>query len=181
MLKQVQHDMRIGTVQIYTGDGKGKTTAAIGQAIRAIGHNFKVIMLQFMKGKINYGELEACKHMSGFIIEQWGRPDFVNKNNPAKEDIELAQRGLARAKEVIQSGIYDMVILDEMNVALDFGLIPLDEIIELIRNKPKQVELILTGRYAPKEIIKLADLVTEMHEIKHHYQKGIRAREGIEY
>ena len=170
---------RIGTVQVYTGNGKGKTTSAIGQAIRAVGHGFKVIMLQFMKGKINYGELKATQ--PNFIIEQWGRPDFVNKSAPDKVDIELAQKGLARAKEVIMSGKYDMVILDEINVALDFGLIPLDEVIELIKTKPKQVELILTGRYAPKEIIELADLVTEMRELKHHYQKGIQAREGIEY
>ena len=172
---------RIGTIQVYTGNGKGKTTAAIGQAIRAAGHRLRVMMIQFMKGKINYGELEAVKQILGFTIEQYGRPEFVNKDNPDKEDIEWAQEGWSRAKEVIQSGKYEMVILDEINVALDFGLIPLDEVTEVLKNKPKQIELVLTGRYAPKEIIELADLVTEMKEIKHPYQKGIQAREGIEY
>ncbi|MBI4722261.1 MAG: cob(I)yrinic acid a,c-diamide adenosyltransferase [Candidatus Stahlbacteria bacterium] len=172
---------RIGTIQVYTGDGKGKTTAAIGQAIRATGHRFRVIMLQFMKGKINYGELEAVKQITEFTIEQYGRPDFVDKDNPAKEDITLAKEGWSRAKEVIQSGKYDMVILDELNVALAFGLIAMNEAIEVLKNKPKHLELIITGRYATKEILELADLVTEMKEIKHHYQKGIQAREGIEY
>lgn len=176
-----QPPKRLGTVQVYTGDGKGKTTAAIGQAIRAIGHGFKVIMIQFMKGKINYGELEASNRIPGFTIEQWGRPDFVCKDNPDQEDIELAQKGLARAKEVVMSGEYDIVILDEINITMDFGLIPLNEIIELIKNKPKHVELILTGRYVSKEIIEIADLVTEMKEVKHHYQKGIQARKGIEH
>jgi len=105
----------------------------------------------------------------------------VNKDNPDKEDIEWAQEGWSRAKEVIQSGKYDMVILDELNIALDFGLIALDEVIEGMKSKPKHLELILTGRYAPREIMELADLVTEMKEIKHPYQKGIQAREGIEY
>jgi len=173
--------MQIGTIQVYTGDGKGKTTAAIGQAIRAAGHRLRVMMIQFMKGKINYGELEAVKQILGFTIEQYGGPEFVNKNNPDKEDIEWAQKGWSRAKEVIQSGKYDMVILDELNIALDFGLIALDEVIEGMKSKPKHLELILTGRYAPREIMELADLVTEMKEIKHPYQKGIQAREGIEY
>ena len=173
--------MQIGTIQVYTGDGKGKTTAAIGQAIRAAGHRLRVMMIQFMKGKINYGELEAVKQILGFTIEQYGGPEFVNKNNPDKEDIEWAQEGWSRAKEVIQSGKYDMVILDELNIALDFGLIALDEVIEGMKSKPKHLELILTGRYAPREIMELADLVTEMKEIKHPYQKGIQAREGIEY
>lgn len=171
----------MGTIQVYTGDGKGKTTAALGQALRAAGHNFKIIVIQFMKGKINYGELEAVKKLPNFTIEQYGLPTFVDKDSPSKEDVSLAKKGFARAKEVIMGGNYDFVILDEINIALDYGLVPLDELLELIKNKPGNVELILTGRYAPPEIIKIADLVTEMKEIKHHYRKGIQARKGIEY
>ena len=173
--------MRIGTVQVYTGDGKGKTTAALGQALRASGHGLRIIVIQFMKGQIKYGELEAVKNIPGFVIEQYGLPTFVDKDNPSKEDIELAKKGFERAKEVILSGEYDMVILDEANVALDYGLLKLDEVIDLIKKKPKNVELILTGRYAPQEILEIADLVTDVREIKHFYQKGIQAREGIEY
>ncbi|MCK4307744.1 cob(I)yrinic acid a,c-diamide adenosyltransferase [candidate division WOR-3 bacterium] len=173
--------MKIGTVQVYTGDGKGKTTAALGQALRASGHGFKIIVIQFMKGQIKYGELEAVKNIPGFVIEQYGLPTFVDKDNPSKEDMELAKKGFERAKEVILSGEYDMVILDEANVALDYGLIKLDEVIDLIKKKPQNVELILTGRYAPNEILEIADLVTDVREVKHHYQKGVQAREGIEY
>jgi len=173
--------MKIGTVQVYTGDGKGKTTAALGQALRASGHGLRVIVIQFMKGQIKYGELSEVKNIPGFIIEQYGLPTFVDKNNPSKEDKELAKKGFERAKEVILSGEYDMVILDEANITLDYGLLKLDEVINLIKRKPRHVEIILTGRYAPKEIIEIADLVTETHEVKHHYQKGVQAREGIEY
>lgn len=173
--------MQRGTVQIYTGDGKGKTTAALGQALRAKGHGLKIIVIQFMKGKINYGELKAVKKLSGFTIEQYGLPTFVDKSNPSKKDIELAKKGFLRSKEVVMKGKYDMVILDEINVALDYGLVPLDGVLDLIRKKPKKMELVLTGRYAPKELIEIADLVTETREIKHHYQKGIQARKGIEY
>lgn len=173
--------MESGTVQVYTGSGKGKTTAALGQAMRACGHGLKVIMIQFMKGNINYGELETAKRIPNFTIEQYGLETFVDKKNPGKKDIELAKRGLERVKEVVKSGKYDIVILDEINVALDYKLIPLDEIVNLIENKPKGVELILTGRYASPEIMKIADLVTEMLEIQHHYPKGVKAREGIEY
>lgn len=172
---------RVGKIQIYTGDGKGKTTAALGQALRALGHGFKVIIIQFMKGKINYGELKAAKKLSGFLIEQYGLPTFVDKKNPSKEDIELAQKGFERAKEVILSGKWDIVVLDEINVALDFGLVSLSSLIELLKKRPKHIEVILTGRYAPKELIEIGDLVTEMKEIKHYYQKGVQARKGIEY
>ncbi len=172
---------KIGTVQVYTGDGKGKTTAALGQAFRASGHGFKIIVIQFMKGQIKYGEIEAVKHIPGFTIEQYGLPTFVDKDNPSKEDVELAKKGFERAKEVILSNEYDMVVLDEANVALDYCLIKLDDVIDLIKNKPPNLELILTGRYAPDEILEIADLVTKTNEIKHHYQKGIQAREGIEY
>ena len=168
-------------IQIYTGNGKGKTTAALGLALRAVGHGFKVIMIQFMKGKINYGELESAKLLPNFTIEQYGRPDFVNPENPDKIDIDLAKQALKRAKEIIKSQKYDMVILDEINIAISFGLIEVDEVIDIIKQTPQKTELILTGRNAPAELEKYADLISEVREIKHHFQKGVSARKGIEY
>jgi cob(I)alamin adenosyltransferase len=179
--KKKRGKMRKGTVHVYTGDGKGKTTAALGQALRASGHGLKVIVLQFMKGEIKYGELEAVKNIPGFTIEQYGLPSFVDKDNPSREDRGLANQGLKRAKEVIRSGEYDIVVLDEANIALDYGLLNLKDLMEVITKRPLRVDIVLTGRYAPKEVIELADLVTEMREVKHHYQKGVQAREGIEY
>lgn len=172
---------RIGTIQVYTGNGKGKTTAALGQAMRAAGHGLQAIMIQFMKGKINYGELEAAKKLPGFTIEQYGLSTFVDKDNPSKEDKELAKKGFERAQEVVMSGDYDLVILDEINVAVDYGLVSLSGLLDLIKTKPEHIELILTGRYAAKKIIEIADTVTEMKEKKHHLQKSIQARKGIEY
>ncbi len=170
-----------GLVQIYTGDGKGKTTAALGQGLRACGHGLKVIMIQFMKGKINYGELKAVKKLPNFKIEQYGLNTFVDRDRPSKKDIELAGKGFQRAINIIKSRKYDMVILDEINIAVDYGLVNLTDLLKLIKTKPKKVELILTGRYAPEALIKLADLVSEVREIKHHFQKGVAARKGIEY
>jgi cob(I)alamin adenosyltransferase len=168
-------------IQIYTGNGKGKTTAALGMALRAVGHGLKVIMIQFMKGNINYGELTASKHLPNFTIEQYGRPDFVNPENPNKEDIRLAKKGFRRAKAVITSSEFDIVILDEINVAVSFGLIQTNDVIEMIKQTPEKTELILTGRYMPEEFIEHADLISEIREIKHHFQKGIPSRKGIEY
>ena len=173
-----------GLVQLYTGDGKGKTTAALGQALRAVGHGFKVYMIQFMKGDIEYGEIKALKAIKSirtFEIVQMGRPEFVDRENPAQIDIELANKALEHSFEIVTSGKYDMVILDEINVALDWGLIELSDVMDLIKKKPDNVELILTGRYAPIELIKAADLVTEMKEVKHPYNRGVKAREGIEH
>ena len=173
--------MERGLIQVYTGAGKGKTTAAIGQAVRACGHGLRAIMIQFMKGKIDYGELKAAQSLPNFSIEQYGLPTFVEKGSPSEEDLRLAREGLARAREVIQSGEFDLVIMDEINVAVDYGLIPLDDVLKLMGEKPPTVELILTGRYAHPQIAKLADLVTEMVDIKHHYESNIQARKGIEY
>ena len=170
-----------GLVIVITGNGKGKTTAAFGQALRAIGQGYKVFVLQFMKGR-KYGEFIAAeKYLPHLTIRMSGLDSFVMRDNPAAIDIELAQKGLDMAKKVIKSGKYDMVILDEINVALDFKLIALTEVIELINNKPSNLDLILTGRYAPPEIIELADTVSEIKEIKHHYATGIKDRAGIEY
>ncbi len=169
-----------GTVQVLTGNGKGKTTSALGCGLRAAGRGLTVLMVQFMKGRI-YGELEAVKRVPGFEILQFGRDVFVDKDNPAVEDRELARIGFEKACYAVNSGLYDMVILDEINVAVDFGLVALDALIDLVERKPKQVEIILTGRYAHPEIQRVADTVTEMLDIKHHFSSGIEAREGIEY
>lgn len=173
--------MGLGMVHVYTGDGKGKTTSSLGLGLRASGHGFKVYMIQFMKGDINYGELESVKLIPNFEIRQFGRPDFVDKNNPAEIDIRLAKEGLAHANEVVAVGEVDMLILDEVNVAVEWGLFSYREILEIIKNKPDTMELVLTGRHAPREFIELADTVTEMKEIKHPYMEGITARKGIEY
>jgi cob(I)alamin adenosyltransferase len=170
-----------GLVMVFTGKGKGKTTAAFGQALRAIGQGYRVFILQFMKGR-KYGEFIAAeKYLPRLTIRMSGLDSFVMRDNPAAIDIELAQKGLAAAKKAINSGKYDMVILDEINVALDFKLIDLQEVIGIIKNKPASLDLILTGRYAPPEIIELADTVSEIKEVKHHYKAGIKDRAGIEY
>ncbi|MBN1503679.1 MAG: cob(I)yrinic acid a,c-diamide adenosyltransferase [Candidatus Eisenbacteria bacterium] len=172
--------LRIGTVQVLTGNGKGKTTSALGCGLRAAGRGLNVLMLQFMKGRV-YGELEAVKHVPRFEILQFGRDEFVDKDNPAAEDKELARIGFKKACEAVGSGQYDMVILDEVNIAVDYGLVGLEELLDLVEGKPSHVELILTGRYAHPEIQRVADTVTEMLDIKHHFASGIEAREGIEY
>ena len=173
--------MEKGLIQVYTGNGKGKTTAALGLALRAVGHDLKVLFIQFMKGNIDYGELESSKKLSPYLtIKQMGRKTFVSKANPDPIDIKLAQDGFALAKKAISNEEYDIVILDEINVAIDYGLIPLSDLLHLLDTKPKGIELILTGRNAKPEIIDKADLVTEMVERKHYYKKGVSARKGIE-
>ena len=171
-----------GLVLVYTGDEKGKTTAAIGQALRSVGHGNRVLVIQFMKGK-KYGEvLAAEKYLAGGLtMIQCGLDSFVMKNDPAPVDIELARKGLALAKKAVASGDYQMVVLDEINVALDFKLVELEDVIEIIKIKPASLDLVLTGRYAPAGVIELADMVSEIREIKHHYAQGIKERAGIEY
>jgi cob(I)alamin adenosyltransferase len=169
-----------GLVQVYTGNGKGKTTASLGLALRAIGRGLKVYMIQFMKGS-KYGELLAAEKLESFKIVQYGRASFVDKDKPAEIDISYAREALEHAEKIITSGDYDLVILDEINVALNYKLIPLEKVIALISKKPRHVELLLTGRYAPKKLVELADLVTEMLDIKHPFTEGVLAREGIDY
>ena len=170
-----------GFTQIYTGNGKGKTTAAIGQAVRAAGYELKSYIVQFMK-EFPYNEQNSLKHLSEWItIEQFAGDDFVYKKEPpGKKDIDKARRGLATAKAKMLSGKYDLIILDEVCVSIYFGIFSDEEILTFMKQKPENVELILTGRYCPDNLMDKADLVTEMKEIKHYYQDGINARKGIE-
>jgi len=170
-----------GMIHIYTGNGKGKTTAALGLACRASGQKKKILMVQFMKGKVNYGELRSAKKLPGFTIKQFGRPSFVDKNNPHPADIKGAQQAMTFAKKTFLSGKYDIIILDELNVALDFNLVSLKDVLDLIAAKPEKLELVITGRYAHPKIIKLADLASEVKEVKHYYKQGVPARKGIEF
>ena len=165
-------------LHVYTGEGKGKTTAALGLAIRALGSGKKVHMLQFVKGMV-YSEFKVLENLPGFSYELLGRDCFIEKK-PDREDFLLAQNGLKKAEACLLSGRYDVLILDEIHIALYYGLIELPKLIAVLEKK-KDTEVICTGRYAPKQIIEIADLVTEMREIKHYYVKGISAREGIEF
>ncbi len=168
-------------LHIYTGNGKGKTTASLGLATRFLGHQKKVCIIQFMKNNIEYGEITFLETIPNIDIIQFGTPDFVDKKNPKKIDIDEAVIGFQKAKEVIFSKKYDLVILDELNVALDFELISLEEVLPFINEHKDELEIVITGRYAPEKLLEIADLVTEMKEIKHYYQKDISARKGTEY
>ena len=170
----------IGLIQVYTGDGKGKTTAALGLALRAAGRNMKVLIVQFMK-KWDYGELHSVKLIPNITLKTFGTKEFVFKGKAKKIDYEEAEKAFSFGIEGMQSGNYDLVIFDELNMALYYELLDLKEIIEKIKGKPHNVEVVITGRRAPKEIIEIADLVTEMREVKHPYQKGMEARKGIEF
>ena len=169
-----------GQIHVYTGNGKGKTTAALGLALRAAGQGRKVWVVQFMKGKTNYGELRSAKKI-GIVIRQFGRPDFVDKKNPDPLDFRGAQQALSFAHGLMKGKRCDLLVLDELNVALDFKLVSLKQALTLIAEKPEGLELVITGRYAPRALLRRADLVTEMKEVKHYYKKGIAARQGIEY
>ncbi len=170
-----------GYIQIYTGNGKGKSTAAIGQAVRAAGFGLKTYIAQFMK-EYPYNELVSLEKLKECItIEQFGGDDFVyRKELPNKEEMDKAKRGLEKAKAKMLSNKYDLIILDEILVSIHFGLFNDEEILTFMKLKPVKVELILTGRYCPDKILDAADLVTEMKVIKHYYQRGILARKGIE-
>lgn len=168
-------------VHVYTGDGKGKTTAALGQAFRAAGHGLKIHILHFMKNDPNYGEMRSAARMGeNWHAEQCGRARFVNKRNPAAADIELARQGLERAHALASSGTVDLLVLDELVNALDFNLVELDAVLDLLRTRALNTEIILTGRNAPAQLIEAADLVTQMRLIKHYYDTGTPARVGIE-
>ena len=173
--------LKKGLIQVYTGDGKGKTTAGLGLALRAAGHGLQVEIIQFMKGWPGYGELKGIDWLPTVAIHPFGRSGWVHPDQPQQDDYEQAERALAYAQGVMVSGQADIIILDEVNVALDYGLLDLEAILALLREKPPAVELILTGRNAHPDIIHLADLVTEMHKVKHPYDEGISGRQGIEF
>jgi cob(I)alamin adenosyltransferase len=173
--------LETGLVQVYTGNGKGKTSAAFGLALRAIGRGLNVYVIQFIKGGFDYGELHAIKGFPNLTLKAFGRGKFVTTRPPEKEDIQLAEKALQLAKEAVESRKYDIVILDEISVALKLELISLEEVLKIVKNKPTTVELVLTGRDAPDELIQAADLVTEMKEVKHPFHKGLKARKGIEF
>jgi cob(I)alamin adenosyltransferase len=169
-----------GFIQVYTGNGKGKTTAAIGLSIRAVGAGKKVFFAQFVKGK-PYSEITVLhEFLSAITLKQYGLGCFIEKE-PTKEDIKSAQKGLQEIKKIIQADSYDVIVLDEANIALFYKLFSIKDLIDVIQSKAPKTEIIITGRYAPKEVIAIADLVTEMKEIKHYYNSGIEARKGIEY
>ena len=168
-----------GYVQVYTGDGKGKTTAALGLAVRAAGAQLKVYVAQFLKGG-DYSEIKALKRFSDLItVEQFGTGKFI-PDEPSLEERQAAQKGLDRVKAIIQAGGYDLVILDEGNVAVSCGLVSVQDLLNIIKLKPQQVELIITGRNVDPALVEKADLVTEMKAVKHYYSKGVAARIGIE-
>jgi len=168
-----------GYVQVYTGDGKGKTTAALGLAIRAVGAGLRVFIAQFVKG-MEYSELKALRKFSdSIVVRQYGRDCFIYRG-PEEKDRELAREGLQEVQEVVAGGQYDLVILDEANIATYFNLFPVEDLLELIRRKADRVEIVITGRRADARVIEAADLVTEMKEVKHYYRKGVQARDGIE-
>jgi cob(I)alamin adenosyltransferase len=172
---------RKGLVQVFTGNGKGKTTAALGTIIRAAGHGLRTFIVFFMKGNYAYGEYSTLSKLPNVDTASFGFRSLTDPANVKPEEIEQAELALAAAREAVMGGDYDLVVLDEVNVALGFNLIKLDNVVKLIRDKPPNVELILTGRYADDKLIELADLVTEMVKVKHPFDKGIKARKGIEY
>ncbi len=169
----------MGYIHVYTGNGKGKTTAAFGLAMRAAGRGKRVCIIQFMKPDKGYGEQVSARKL-GIEVYPFGTNRFVNKKNPAKEDVERAHNALEFARKKMKEG-YDVLILDEINVAIDFNLISMKDVMEMLQEVPERTEVVLTGRYAREEIIERADLVTEMREVKHYYRIGVMAREGIEY
>jgi cob(I)alamin adenosyltransferase len=170
-----------GLVEIFTGDGKGKTSAALGVALRALGQGLRVHIVFFMKGDFPYGEQKILSELSNVTFDRFGFQDFVDPDNVKPEEKEEARKALEAARKAVLSLKYDVVILDEVNVAIAWKLIDLDTVIKLIHDKPKNIELILTGRYADLRLIELADLVTDMVKVKHPYDKGILSRKGIDY
>ena len=171
-----------GLIQVYTGDGKGKTTCALGLALRAVGQGFKVYMVQFMKGR-ETGEAKAAadRLAPDMTLRYFGRPGPVNLRDPDSEDLARVREAWDLARQVIRAGEHDLVILDEINLALSFNLVPLAEALEVLRARPPWVEVVLTGRQAPPELVELADLVTEMRPLKHYYEAGVKSRRGIEW
>ena len=173
-----------GLTIVYTGKGKGKTTAALGIALRATSYKKKICMIQFIKGSWHYGEMESSKRLEPefeMVAIGKGFVGIIDDKSPKEDHQEIAKEAIRISNEKIQSGKYDIVILDEINYAVNLNLISLDDVLDLIKSKPENVDLVLTGNYAKEEVIEAADLVTEMKEIKHPFQKGIKAKEGIDF
>ena len=176
-------DIRRGLIIVNTGPGKGKTTAAMGTALRAVGQGMRVLMLQFLKGSWHYGELDAVQAFGDkFVMKQMGRGFVkVGAEKPDPEDVRMVEEAWSEAEKAIQSGQWDLVILDEINYAISYGMLDPAKVVEALKKKPDMIHVILTGRNAHQSIVAQADTVTEMREIKHAYQKGIMAQRGIEY
>ena len=171
--------LKKGCVQIYTGNGKGKSSAALGLALRAVGAGLKVFIGQFAKGSPCSEHEAIAKFAPAIRVKQFGKECFIRRN-PDDDDIRLAKKGFSEIRKIVSSRKYDLVILDEITIANKYGLLEVDDVLDLIKTKPATVELVLTGRNADKRLIKAADLVTEMREIKHYYKEGLPARVGIE-
>jgi cob(I)alamin adenosyltransferase len=176
-------DVRRGLIIVNTGPGKGKTTAAMGTALRAVGNGMKVLMLQFLKGSWHYGELDAVQAFGDkFVMKQMGRGFVkVGTEKPDAEDVRMVEDAWAEGERAIQSEEWDLVILDEINYAISYGMLDLAKVVEALKHKPEMVHVILTGRNAHPTIVELADTVTEMRQVKHAYEKGVMAQRGIEY
>ena len=173
-----------GLVIVYTGGGKGKTSAALGLVLRAVGYNHKVCMVQFVKGSWHYGELDSAKRLAPefeLVTAGKGFVGILDDKSPREEHVKAANDTLMISKEKIASGKFDVVILDEINYAIQLELLKLDDVIDLIKSKPAELDLVLTGNHAAKEVIELADLVTEMKEIKHPFKSGLKAKKGIDF
>ncbi len=168
-------------VQVFTGNGRGKTSAALGTVLRAVGQGLHIFIVVFMKGDYPYGEQEALSNIPNVAVAVFGFQDFCDPNNVTEAEKEEARKALAKAREAMLSGQYDLVVLDEVNIAAAWGLVEVDKVVELIHDRPEDVELILTGRYADSRLIELADLVTEMVEVKHPYSAGILSRRGFDH
>jgi cob(I)alamin adenosyltransferase len=166
---------------LFTGAGKGKTSAALGTGLRALGHGRKVKMITFMKGNSRFGELKAVQMLKDFEIMQTGLVSAAEKGNPVPEHMERSKLAIEKAADIIHNKQADLLILDEIHVALQYGLVSLNSVLELIRKKPENMDIILTGERAPLELVKDADIVSEILDLKHPYQKGIKARKGIDY
>ena len=175
----MEKNTEFGLIQIYTGSGKGKTTAALGLAMRAAGHGFKVAIVHFMK-IWDYGEVKSIEKL-GIDLFRYGTTELIDPQNPSPIDFEQAEKAILKAEELVQDSSCDMLILDEISVAVDFNLIPLQRVLDLLDKKPDNMELVMTGRKCPKELMERADLVSVIDEIKHPYIKGLKARKGIEF
>lgn len=170
-----------GLILVYTGNGKGKTTASLGLSMRALGHNQKVGFLQFMKGSKNYGEVKLVSMLPNFTLVQSGQESFVSYENPDPIDIKMAQDGLELAQQWFEEDRFDLIVLDEILVAVAFKLLSVAQVLDLVKKKPPHLNLVMTGRYAAPELIEIADTVTEMTEQRHAYQRGVQSKEGMEF